>query len=40
MRFTGNLPKYENINNVLNILALTTNIKFELNDRTLVVQLE
>ncbi len=40
LRFTGNLPKYENINNVLNILALTTNIKFELNDCTLVVQLE
>lgn len=39
-RFTGNLPKYENINNVLKILALTTNIKFELNDRTLIVQLE
>ena len=40
MRFTGNLPKYENINSVLNKLALTTSIKFELNERTLVVQLE
>lgn len=40
MRFTGNLPKYEDISNVLNILALTTNIKFELNDHILVVQLE
>lgn len=40
MRFTGNLPKYESINKVLNVLALTTNIKFELKDRTLVVQLE
>jgi len=40
MRFTGNLPKYEDINSVLNKLALTTNIKFELNERTLVVQLE
>ncbi len=39
-RFTGNLPKYEDISNVLKILALTTNIKFELNDRTLIVQLE
>ncbi len=39
-RFTGNLPKYEDIGNVLKILALTTNIKFELNDRTLIVQLE
>ena len=40
MRFTGNLPKYESINKVLNVLALTTNIKFELKDRTLIVQLE
>ena len=39
-RFTGKLPKYENISNVLKLLALTTNIKFELNDRTLIVQLE
>lgn len=40
MRFTGKLPKYENINQVLDILALTTRVKFELNKRTLIVQLE
>lgn len=39
-RFTGNLPKYENIEHILKILALTTNIHFELKDRTLVVLLE
>lgn len=40
MRFTGKLPKYENINQVLNILALTTRVKFELNERVLIVQME
>ena len=40
MRFTGNLPKYENIDKVLELLALTTRVKFELNKRVLIVQLE
>lgn len=39
-RFTGNLPKYENIGHILKILSLTTNIHFELKNRTLVVLLE
>ena len=40
MRFTGNLPKYEKIDKVLELLALTTRVKFELNKRVLIVQLE
>lgn len=38
LRFTGNIPKYEDIQKVLQLIELTTNIVFELKDRVLIVR--
>ena len=40
LRFTGNIPKYEDIQKVLQLIELTTNIAFELKDRVLIVREE
>ena len=40
LRFTGNIPKYEDIQKVLQLIELTTNITFELKDRVLIVREE
>ena len=40
LRFTGNIPKYEDIQSVLHLIELTTNIAFELKDRVLIVREE
>lgn len=40
IRFTGNLPKYESIDKVLEILELTARLRFEWNGRTLIVRKE
>lgn len=37
IRFTGNLPKYKNLEQVLDKLELTTHIRFERNGRTIEV---
>ena len=38
IRYTGNLPKYENIDNVLSLLELAARVNFDLEGRTLVVR--
>lgn len=40
IRFTGNLPKYENMDQVLKMLELTTSIRFVQKGRTVVVEKE
>lgn len=40
IRFTGNLPKYENLDKVLKMLELTTNIKFNIEKNILFVSRE
>ena len=36
--FTGSIPKYENISNILNMLELTTNIKFKMKNKTIIIE--
>ncbi len=38
-RFTGSIPKYSNLTKVLNMLELTTNIRFRAEGRTVVVEM-
>lgn len=40
IRFTGNLPKYEDIDKVLNKLEMAAHVRFELQGRTLIVEKE
>lgn len=40
LRFTGNLPKYEELSKVLRVLELTTNIRFNLLNKRLTVEQE
>lgn len=37
-QFTGSLPKYTDIAQVLSIIEMTTNIKFQIKDNTIVIQ--
>lgn len=36
--FTGNLPKYENMDKMLEIIKLTTCVKYEINGRTVIIK--
>lgn len=40
MRFTGNLPKYEDIDKILEIIELATCVKFDINDRTIAIRIK
>ena len=37
-RFTGSIPKYEEIHQVLKMMEMTTNIRFTIKDKTIIVQ--
>ena len=37
-QFTGSLPKYSEISQVLNIIEMTTNIKFQIKNKTIIIQ--
>lgn len=37
-RFTGSLPKYEDISKVLEIIEMTTDIKFRVRGNTIIIQ--
>ena len=36
--FTGDLERYENCEIILNMISLTTNVKFEVKDREIIVE--
>ncbi|MFR7879965.1 MAG: DUF4974 domain-containing protein [Butyricimonas paravirosa] len=37
-RFTGSLPKYSDISQVLKMIEMTTDIKFQLKENTIIIQ--
>ena len=37
-RFTGSLPKYADISQVLKMIEMTTDIKFEIKEHTIMIQ--
>ena len=40
VRFTADLPRYEHIKKILDLLEMTTDVKFELNENVLSVKKE
>ena len=37
-RFTGSIPKYEEIHRVLKMMEMTTSIRFSVKDKTIIVR--
>jgi transmembrane sensor len=37
-RFTGSLPKYSDISQVLRMIEMTTDIKFQVKGNTIIIQ--
>ena len=36
--FTGDLERYDNCEDILHLIEMTTNVRFEIKDRTIIVK--